>query len=153
MKRKKVKNFYIDRSTNTKVLEGSVKGASFLYKNMFGKIVLKLATKRFTSSVCGKYMNTKLSRKHINGFIKDKNIDMREFSTEEYKSFNDFFSRRINIENRPLNKDSNLFLSPCDSKILAYRVNDSQKILIKEKYYTINRSDVSRVVRMRQTGT
>ena len=71
------------------------KGANFLYKNFFGRIILKIATKRFISKIGGWYMNKKKSTKHIERFIKDNNIDMSDYPKVEYSSFNDFFSKKI----------------------------------------------------------
>ena len=97
-------NKIIDRKNNKIIEEKSPKGANFLYKNIFGRIILKLATKRFISRFVGKKLDKKKSTKYIEIFIKDNNIDMSDYPKEEYKSFNDFFSRRIKENKRSFSK-------------------------------------------------
>ena len=62
----------IDRKTNKITEERSPKGANFLYKNFFGRVVLKVANKRFISNIVGRHLNKKKSTKYIENFIKDK---------------------------------------------------------------------------------
>lgn len=40
-------------------------------------------------------MDSKLSTIHIKGFIKNNNIDMSQYEKVKYKSFNEFFTRKI----------------------------------------------------------
>jgi hypothetical protein len=68
----------IDRKTNNIIDEKSPKGANFLYKNLIGRIILKLATKRFVSKIAGKYLNRKKSTKYTNNFVKNNNINMSD---------------------------------------------------------------------------
>ncbi len=65
------------------------------YESPVGKTFLELFIKRkVVSKVYGMYCNSKLSRKKINGFINDFDIDMSRFKNKEneYKSFNEFFT-------------------------------------------------------------
>jgi phosphatidylserine decarboxylase len=129
----------IDRKTNKTTDEKSPKGANFLYKNLIGRIILKLATKRFVSKIAGKYLNRKKSIKYINNFVKDNNIDMSEYPQVEYKSFNDFFSRKIKEGKRAFSSSKKDFCSPSDSKILVYKISDNSEFIIKNKKYTLER--------------
>ena len=56
----------IDRKTNKIIEEKSPKGANFLYKNFFGRIILKVANKRFVSRIAGKHLSKKKSIKYDN---------------------------------------------------------------------------------------
>ena len=129
----------IDRNTKELFEEKSPKGASFLYRNIFGRIILKVANKRFISSIGGWYMNRKLSRKHIKNFIKDNNINMDEYPSVEYKSFNQFFSREIKEGKRSFSKDKKDFCAPSDSKLTVYKIDKNKEFVIKGKTYTIER--------------
>lgn len=111
-------------------------GANFLYNKLFGRIILKVATKRFVSKIGGFYMNRKISRKHINNFIKDNDIDMSEYPKTEYKSFNEFFSRSIKEGKRTFSKNKKDFCAPCDSKITIYKIDNESKFEIKGKTYS-----------------
>ena len=126
-----------DRKNKKIVIEKVPKGANFLYKNRFGRIILKLATKRFTSAFVGFYMNRKLSTIHIKNFIKDNKIDMNEYPKVTYKSFNNFFSRKIKERRRVFPEDKNLFCAPCDSKLTVFRLDKEQEFEIKNKKYTL----------------
>ena len=55
-------------------------------------------------------MNTNISTKHISKFIKCNSIDMKEYPKKKYKSFNDFFSRKIDLTKRPFSKLNNDFI-------------------------------------------
>lgn len=134
-----MKTEVIIRKNNKKYEEESPKGASFLYKNVVGNIVLSLANKRFVSRIVGKYMDSKYSIKYIEPFIKSNNIDMSDYPKESYKSFNQFFSRKIVNGKRPCSKSNNDLASPCDSKVLVYKIDDNLTFSIKGKKYTVER--------------
>ena len=129
----------IDRKTNKIVEEKSPKGANFLYKNILGRIILKLATKRFVSKIVGRYMNKKKSTKYIDNFIKDNNIDMSDYNDIEYKSFNDFFSRKIKDGKRSFSGSKNDFCAPSDSKVTVHEITEDKEFIIKNKKYTLER--------------
>lgn len=132
-----MENEVVVRKTGNKYIDKAPKGAYFLYDNIFGRAILPLASKRFTSLLVGKYMNTKLSTSHIPSFIKNNNIDMSDYPKVEYKSFNDFFSRKIIQSRRPISKSKRDFLAPADSKVLVYCISDDKEFIIKNKKYTV----------------
>lgn len=78
-------------------------------------------------------MNSKRSTKKIDKFIKKNNIKMDEYPEKEYRSFNDFFTRTIIKEKRPYSKKDEDFISPCDSKLLVYDINEKTEMRIKGK--------------------
>ena len=128
----------VDREKKIIFEEKSPKGANFLYKNLFGRIILKLANKRFISSIGGWYMNRKISARHINNLIIDNKIDMSDYPAEKYKSFNSFFSRKIKQGKRPFSKNESIFCSPSDSKVTVYKIDKDSKFEIKNKVYTLD---------------
>lgn len=126
----------VDRKTKIeKKLEysGSIK---FLYTSFFGRIILKLISNRFVSKIVGCYMNSSLSRKRIKKTIETNNIDMSIFEKREFKSFNDFFTRKKASLNFDTNK--NHFVSPADSKLLAIKLNKNSSFDIKGAPYTLH---------------
>lgn len=127
----------IDRKTKKITYEASPKGGSFLYNNFWGRIVLKLVNKRFTSKIAGFYLDRKISKKHIENFIKDNKIDMSDYKKVEYKSFNDFFSRKIKEGKRSFSKNNSDFCAPCDSKLIVYKLEEDKTFIIKNKKYTL----------------
>lgn len=126
-----------DRKAKKIINEKSPSGANFLYNKKFGRIILKLVNKRFISSIAGFYMNRKISTIHINNFIKDNKIDMSDYESIKYKSFNQFFSRKIKNGKRKFDMNKDIFVSPCDSKLIVYKIDNNKEFIIKEKKYTI----------------
>ena len=114
------------------------KSLTFLYKNIFGRIILKVITLPFVSAIVGKYMSSSLSKGRIEKFITQNNINMDEYEKADYKSFNEFFTRKIKAEKRPFPTDRSLFFSPCDGKLSAYKIKDNTVLPVKGSYYTIN---------------
>ena len=127
----------IDRKTNKAYVEKSPKGANFLYKSTIGRVVLKAANKRFSSSLGGWYTNRKISTVHINDFIRDNKIDMSDYPKVKYKSFNEFFSRKILAGKRVFDSNKKSFCSPADSKLMVYKLDKDRKFIIKDKEYTL----------------
>lgn len=108
---------------------------SFLYNNFLGRIILKLINNRIVSRLVGLYMNSHLSTKRIQKVIKKNNIDMSLFQEREYKSFNDFFTRKKKKLDFDMQKEH--FVSPADSKVLAIKLNKNAAFDIKGSLYTL----------------
>ncbi len=114
------------------------KGAlKFLYYNAFGGLILRLITRRWVSKLAGAFLNTRLSKSRIKGFIKKNNIDMSEYLDEEYKSFNAFFTRHIKPELRPFDMTPTALTSPCDSKLTVFPITEDGQFEVKGFNYTV----------------
>lgn len=109
----------------------------FLYRNPCGRVILKVATLPTVSKVAGWFMDRKVSSFAINRFVKKNNIDVKEYEERKYKSYNDFFTRKIKEEVRKIDKNKKSLISPCDSKLTAYEINDKSIFKIKDSYYKI----------------
>lgn len=121
-----------------KVLDNPNKGLSFLYNTAAGRIILKpLVNSKVISKLSGLYMDSILSKILIKPFIKHNNINMDEFIDTKYKSFNDFFTRKIKKEKRPVSNNSNDFISPCDSKLTCYKITDDLLFNVKNSIYSV----------------
>lgn len=110
----------------------------WIYSSPVGmKLLELLVKKKLFSRLYGSYCNTKLSRKKINSFIRTFNIDMSysEKSLEQFQSFNDFFTRKLIKEGRPIDTSLNSLVSPGDGRLLAYE-NINLEELIQVKGYT-----------------
>ena len=120
----------------------------FLYGNVFGRCVLKVLYSRFISRIAGSYMSGRLSRRRIAPFIAANSIDMSQYIPREYSSFNDFFTREIDMKNRPLNEDGSLLVSPADSRLSVYPIDGETCFSIKNSIYSvaelINDSELAR---------
>ncbi len=110
---------------------------SFLYRNPFGRMCLKLVNRRFTAKLVGRYMDSRLSARRIEKFVKANNIDMSLYEDREFKSYNDFFTRKLRPEYMEICADPDALISPCDSKLTVYQLNGESVFFIKGAPYSL----------------
>lgn len=112
---------------------------SFLYNTKLGRIILKpLVANKLSSTIVGHILDSKLSCLIIKPFIRKNKIKIDDFERKKYYSFNDFFIRKIKPEKRKIMKDKNAFISPCDSKLTVYNINDETMFKIKNTIYSVS---------------
>jgi len=110
----------------------------WLYNNPIGKLSLeRLVKRKFVSDFYGKRMDSPKSANKIDDFVKDYNIDLSEAQKQHFKSFNDFFYRKLKPEFRPINFDTNIVVSPADGKILVYQDITNQDFIVKGYKFNI----------------
>ena len=111
------------------------------YESPIGKNVTELIAKRkIFSKLYGMYCDTKFSSKKIKSFVDDFNIDMKlaEKNITEFKSFNDFFVRKLTNEARPIDKNPYILISPGDGRLTAYENIDLDNLVqIKGMTYSL----------------
>jgi len=110
---------------------------NFLYGSFYGRLFLKLLTRPFISKIVGSYMNSGRSRKMIDGFVTKQGIDMTLFEEKEFISYNDFFTRKIKPQKRPIDFQNNSFISPCDSKLSVFKIDNDSVFEIKDSLYSV----------------
>ena len=110
---------------------------AFLYDTVIGRVLLGLLTKRIFSSIVGMYMNSSVSKWRIKRFIEKNNINMSEYQAESYRSFNDFFIRKIKPERRLIDKKKDVLIAVSDARILRYKVTPKLTLNIKNSTYTV----------------
>jgi len=104
----------------------------WLYNNPVGEATLwALAKRKLVSSIYGKMMDRTSSAKMIHPFIEDFDIDMSGTQQQEFKNFNDFFTRKLKDNVRPIDSGLNIVVSPADGKILAYADIRNSDFIIK----------------------
>lgn len=108
-----------------------------LYGTTYGRCALKVMTRPVISKLGGKILSTKLSCVGIKPFIESNNIDMSLYPETEYTSYNNFFTREIKPEARPINKDKNVLISPADGRVSAFTIDENSVFRIKDSYYTV----------------
>ena len=131
---------YINRKTGEKIQEhppGEV-FLKFLYHHPFGRLPLHLLIKRkFLSSLYGKLMNLASSKKKIVPFVEEYSINMNETvkKINEFSSFNDFFSRKLKPESRPLAEG---VVSPADGKAIAFqKISELDCFYVKGRQFSL----------------
>ena len=109
-----------------------------LYTTKSGNNFIKIITLPFISKTIGKIAKSKLSRFLINYFIKINKIDMSQYIEKDFKSFNDFFIRKIEKNARPININNDDLISPCDGKLTVVKINENSKFKIKKLEYNLH---------------
>ena len=127
-----------DRRTDTyeEIIQYGAGKLAFLYNNPLGRLLLGIAVSPFVSNVYAWKNSRKSSAKKIPGFIKEHNIDMSDYEDREYKSFTDFFTRKIRYGKRPVDMAPEALISPADSKLLVYEIEKDTTLRIKGRTYT-----------------
>ena len=91
----------------------------FSYENWLGKIGLWAMVKRaWFSKWYGSQMSKAKSRKKVKPFIKKYGLDESEFLSrmESFRSFNEFFYRKLHPEARPINSHEHSIVFPADGR-------------------------------------
>ena len=96
----------------------------------------------FFSQLAGVYCDSRLSKSRISGIIKQLDIDESEFRdpVESFKSFNDFFIRKLKKECRPFDLDPEKLVSPADCRLMVYpELKKDTLIPVKGIEYSIDK--------------
>lgn len=127
-----------DREEN--IIEGNLsqdKILSFLYETHGGRTILKPLVKPTFSKICGWILNSGISASIIKSFVKKNSINLDEYEGYPYKSYNDFFIRKLKHGRRPIDMDYSHLISPCDSRLSVYKIDGESKFSIKDTLYTM----------------
>lgn len=129
---------YIDLDgTLIKSTTGQDRLLTFLYTNTIGRILLSLLVRREVSVISGKILDSRYSTVLIKSFIEKNNINMEDYESRKYNSFNDFFTRKIKPGSRPLCTDPDTLISPCDCKASVYAIGKGMTFSVKNTEYTL----------------
>ena len=110
---------------------------SFLYTNIFGRMLLKPLIQPQVSKLAGRYLSSAQSKWLISKFIERNEIDMDIYEECDYSSFNDFFTRKIKPDCRPVPEDLDVLISPCDCLATVYPIQENTTFSIKNTEYTL----------------
>ncbi len=126
-----------DRQTKTVKIQRSDddKLVNFMYCTALGRIFLKLVfSTRAFSFLCGIYYSSGLSKRKVVKFAAQNNIDFTQCEKKEFKSFNEFFTRK---EKREFSVNQGEIISPCDGFVSAYKIDDNLSLPIKGRQYSV----------------
>ena len=110
---------------------------SFLYTNIFGRMLLKPLIQPQVSKLAGRYLSSAHSKWLISKFIERNEINMDIYEECDYSSFNDFFTRKIKPDCRPVPEDLEVLISPCDCLATVYPIQENTTFSIKNTEYTL----------------
>lgn len=112
---------------------------SVLYGTKTGRRIVKLLVSPCISRVAGNILDTRASRFLVGPFIHCCHLDVSPYlrqKPEEFLSYNDFFTRKIDPQKRPVDQNPCHLPSPCDGKVTVYQIGEDSSFLIKNTRYT-----------------
>lgn len=119
---------YVDRQTG-QVEQEKIYGRwalSLLYGESLGSRIFSffflpfLARIPWISALYGYLQKRPNSVRKIEPFIRTFNVDASEFETTEFRSFNDFFIRKLRSEKRPVDPDPKQAILPADGRYFVF---------------------------------
>ena len=112
-------------------------GLTCCYFKHLGWPARQIMTNPILTAIIGAYMDTKLSTRRISGFIRANALNMSDYVKQDYRCFNDFFTRQVKAGARPINTDRDTLISPCDGYMSAYKISSDSEFAIKNSYYNV----------------
>ena len=100
----------MEKRKTVKIKDATNSNVEKLYSSFGGRVVLKVLIRPKLSKFVGFILDKRISKVFISSFIKNNNIDINLFEDKKYKSFNEFFIRKIKLENRPYSKNKKDFI-------------------------------------------
>ena len=110
----------------------------FLYHTPLGRLLLRPLCSRTVSRLCGRFLDSPLSRPLIAPFVCRNGIRLEDFFSDNFRCFNDCFTRRIRPELRPVEPTPDALVAPCDGLLSVYPIHRGAVIPAKQSVYTIN---------------
>ncbi len=101
------------------------KSVAAIYGKWYSRPLLSILTQyKWPSIIAGMFADSQLSSYFIPGFIKKYALNDSHFlqPVEEFKTFNDFFRRKLKPEARPIFPGDNAIISPADGAVLIIPV-------------------------------
>lgn len=109
----------------------------FLYQTRTGRVLLKPLTCRPVSAVSGRFLDSRMSKPLIRPFVRKNHIDLTDYYAEHFRSFNDCFTRQIREPLRPIDRQPEHFIAPCDGLLSVYPVRGETVLPVKQSRYTL----------------
>ena len=110
----------------------------FLYHTVPGRLCLKVLTAPPISRSCGRFLDSPISSRLISPFAKKNQIHLDDYLLDDVHSFNDFFSRKIRPELRPVDMDPSHLSAPCDGLLSVWKIQRDTVLPVKQSHYTIS---------------
>ena len=109
----------------------------FLYKTVPGRMLLKLLVQPGISKASAYVMSSPVSRLFVPAFIRKNHINpvLYEMPAGGYRSFNDFFTRKLKPEY--VREYEGGIISPCDGLLTVFDINEESVFEIKNSKYSV----------------
>ena len=135
---------YIYNRENRQLEQEQIYGEGWLrwiYESTPGKLALNVLVRRaIFSKIMGWRMNMRASSRKILPFVLKYNIDSGEFAKNVllYRTFNEFFSRGLKKEARPITPGEDIAILPADGRHLVFPdIDNLDGILVKGQKFSM----------------
>ena len=109
----------------------------FLYHTRTGRMLLRPLTCRPVSRVSGRFLDSRMSKPLIRPFVRKNRIRLEDYYADNFRCFNDCFTRKIREPLRPIDHRPDSFIAPCDGLLSVYPVTGDTVLPVKQSRYTI----------------
>ena len=110
----------------------------FLYHTRTGRALLKPLTCRPVSKASGRFLDSRMSKPLIRPFVRKNRIDLNDFYADDFRCFNDCFTRKIREPLRPIDPSPESFIAPCDGLLSVYTIKGDTVLPVKQSRYTLS---------------
>ena len=129
---------YADRNGNRmEKTTGQDRFLEYIYGHTLTRMMLKPLLGFRVSRLGGKVLDSRVSKLLIPSFVRKNQIDLSIYEKKHYSSYNDFFTRKILAEERPIDGRKEVLISPCDGKVTVCPIQRDGLFLIKQTQYTV----------------
>lgn len=139
---------YVDRLTQQEEKE-RIYGQVFieilygkgLLARLISSVILSIVSRiSFLSRLYGALQKSRFSRRKVKPFIREFHIDSLEFvePVEAFRSFNDFFIRKLKKEVRPFAQGQDVLIMPADARYLVFpNIAQADGFWVKGKKFSL----------------
>lgn len=117
--------------------DGQDRFLEWMYGTRPGRLLVKLMIRPGVSRAAGWLLDRRVSALAVRPFIRKNHIRMDDFEQRRFRSFNDFFTRRVLPGKRPVDDAPAHLIAPCDSKLTVYDIRPDSRFRVKGTEYTL----------------
>ncbi len=117
--------------------DGQDRFLEWMYGTRPGRLLVKLMIRPGVSRAAGWLLDRRVSALAVRPFIRKNHIRMDDFEQRRFRSFNDFFTRRVLPGRRPVDDAPGHLIAPCDSKLTVYDIRPDSRFRVKGTEYTL----------------
>ena len=117
--------------------DGQDRFLEWMYGTRPGRLLVKLMIRPGVSRAAGWLLDRRVSALAVRPFIRKNHICMDDFEQRRFRSFNDFFTRRVLPGKRPVDDAPVHLIAPCDSKLTVYDIRPDSRFRVKGTEYTL----------------
>lgn len=117
--------------------DGQDRFLEWMYGTRPGRLLVKQMIRPGVSRAAGWLLDRRVSALAVRPFIRKNHICMDDFEQRRFRSFNDFFTRRVLPGKRPVDDAPAHLIAPCDSKLTVYDIRPDSRFRVKGTEYTL----------------